>query len=303
MYTVYILLQVYCDRHFKAEQEEQVLWEKWQTMREQMGKSVRGRSKSRRWREVLLPHRLRTGRVSSLQSEDSFSGRLSPSTQDLREIHVSTAPPTPLPEEQLSPILRGIEPLTIDVSGGYNTKDIRLCDISIEMPPSPPISPILNTDKVISITPKCRFKATDSLLRRTRANLREQELVKAVQDETLRPLGDQGKPGQPVPREKANPGSRWVKLLKCNFYLNKHLPLIKFLLTNLPNFGFHGKILNAVKYLQIPILLLYYFRTLVRSGGGKRLNSPRKALEAPGRELYPLRSQSFSRRTRQGARR
>ena len=121
-----------------------------------------------------------------------------------------------------------MEPLTIDVSGGYNTKDIRLCDISIEMPPSPPISPILNTDNFISITPKCRFKATDSLLRRTRANLREQELVKAVKDETLRPLGDQGRPGQPVPREITNPGSRWVKLLNCNFYLNKHLPLIKF---------------------------------------------------------------------------
>ena len=207
-------VQVYCDRHLKAEEEEQVLWEKWQTMREQMGKSVRGRSKSSRWREVLLPFRLRTGRVSSLQSEDSFSGRLSPSTQNLREIHISTAPPTPLPEESLSPILRGMEPLTIDVSGVYNTKDIRLSDISIEMPPSPPISPILHTETIATVSPKPRFKSTASLLRRTRASSREVKFVQAVKEDIIQPSGDHRSPTKPSPRE--NSGSRWVKLFNCN---------------------------------------------------------------------------------------
>ena len=91
--------KVYSARHQKAEEEEQRLWDKWQTLRTEAGKQLRGRSKSRDWREVKLPARLRTGRVSSLQSEDSFSGRLSPRSGNLEEIIVSTAPPTPQPED------------------------------------------------------------------------------------------------------------------------------------------------------------------------------------------------------------
>ena len=39
-------------RHQKAEEEEQMLWEKWTEMREAEGKAEGGRSKSSRWREV-----------------------------------------------------------------------------------------------------------------------------------------------------------------------------------------------------------------------------------------------------------
>ena len=128
------------------------MWESWQTLRKSIGKSCRGRSKSRRWREVninknklgaaesnplllaaenhnstannihherlndispqtstaanaakpVIAASRRQRRVSSLQSEDSFSsGRLSPRTSSLQEILVATAPPTPIPEDNL----------------------------------------------------------------------------------------------------------------------------------------------------------------------------------------------------------
>eukprot|EP00088_Acartia_fossae_P029141 TRINITY_DN2997_c0_g1_i5.p1 TRINITY_DN2997_c0_g1~~TRINITY_DN2997_c0_g1_i5.p1 ORF type:complete len:678 (+),score=128.97 TRINITY_DN2997_c0_g1_i5:98-2131(+) len=150
--------EAYLERHEKAEEEEQILWESWQTLRKSIGKSCRGRSKSRRWREVninknklgvaesnpllaaanhnsttadsvhherlnddspqittavkpVIAAGRRQRRVSSLQSEDSFSsGRLSPRTSSLQEILVATAPPTPIPEDNLPTTLPPVPP-------------------------------------------------------------------------------------------------------------------------------------------------------------------------------------------------
>ena len=91
-------------RHRKAEEEEQMLWEKWTEMREAEGKEEGGRSKSSRWRQVeqhVLTPRLRSQRLSSLLSEASSTpGRLSPTTMSLvQEICVEPVvlPPTPVP--------------------------------------------------------------------------------------------------------------------------------------------------------------------------------------------------------------
>ena len=108
-----ILRQVYADRHEKAEWEEQMLWEKWQTLRKSTGQTLRGRSKSRRWREMNYiasgPSHVaaasigrRTvggfgGRDSTASDCSSMTGRLSPRSRNLREIVVGNAPPTPLP--------------------------------------------------------------------------------------------------------------------------------------------------------------------------------------------------------------
>jgi len=140
--------EAYLARHAKAEEEEQLLWDKWQTLRKHSGQrgTGGGRSKSRRWREMVLnnptqqplndssnpvptlkaaadileqlePPKAATAarrcqrRVSSLQSEDSFcSGRLSPRTSSLQEIMVVTAPPTPIPEESTSTYASELKP-------------------------------------------------------------------------------------------------------------------------------------------------------------------------------------------------
>jgi len=84
-------------RHAKAEEEEQMLWEKWQAKRLEDGKAITGRSKSSGWREPdldLNAPRLRSQRVSSLKSECSTPGRLSPATVErVKEICVEPATP------------------------------------------------------------------------------------------------------------------------------------------------------------------------------------------------------------------
>ena len=90
-------------RHQKAEEEEQMLWEKWTEMREAEGKAEGGRSKSSRWREVeqhILTPRLRSQRLSSFFSEASSTpGRLSPTTMSMvQEICVEPVVlPSPAP--------------------------------------------------------------------------------------------------------------------------------------------------------------------------------------------------------------
>ena len=92
-------------RHQKAEEEEQMLWEKWTEMREAEGKAEGGRSKSSRWREVeqhILTPRLRSQRLSSMLSEASSTpGRLSPTTMSMvQEICVE---PVVLPSPRPAP--------------------------------------------------------------------------------------------------------------------------------------------------------------------------------------------------------
>ena len=86
-------------RHQKAEEEEQMLWEKWTEMREAEGKAEGGRSKSSRWREVeqhILTPRLRSQRLSSMLSEASSTpGRLSPTTMSM--VHEICVEPVVLP--------------------------------------------------------------------------------------------------------------------------------------------------------------------------------------------------------------
>ena len=102
-------------RHQKAEEEEQMLWEKWTEMREAEGKAEGGRSKSSRWREVehhIFTPRLRSQRLSSLLSEASSTpGRLSPTTMSMvHEICIEpvilpspTPAPSSTPKSQKSP--------------------------------------------------------------------------------------------------------------------------------------------------------------------------------------------------------
>ena len=92
-------------RHQKAEEEEQMLWEKWTEMREAEGKAEGGRSKSSRWRDVeqhILTPRLRSQRLSSLLSDASSTpGRLSPTTMSMvQEICVE---PVVLPSPRPAP--------------------------------------------------------------------------------------------------------------------------------------------------------------------------------------------------------
>eukprot|EP00092_Neocalanus_flemingeri_P013104 GFUD01014120.1.p1 GENE.GFUD01014120.1~~GFUD01014120.1.p1 ORF type:complete len:546 (+),score=96.50 GFUD01014120.1:55-1692(+) len=82
-------------RHAKAEEEEQELWEKWQAKRLEDGSLPTGRSKSSGWREpdLNLP-KLRSQRVSSLKSECSTPGRLSPATVErVKEICIEPSTP------------------------------------------------------------------------------------------------------------------------------------------------------------------------------------------------------------------
>ena len=151
------MVQVYMARHAKAESEEQVLWEKWQIMRAQAGKKIKGRSKSRGWREVLLPSRLRASRVSSLDSEDSFSGRLTPRTGQLEEIQVVTAPPTPLPEDE-----QEFQHSVHLSSNHFISKD---CDM-IDMPLSPPLSPVHSSvviNEPVSTTTRRKSNSAESV--------------------------------------------------------------------------------------------------------------------------------------------
>ena len=92
-------------RHQKAEEEEQMLWEKWTEMREAEGKAEGGRSKSSRWRDVeqhIVTPRLRSQRLSSLLSDASSTpGRLSPTTMSMvQEICVE---PVVLPSPRPAP--------------------------------------------------------------------------------------------------------------------------------------------------------------------------------------------------------
>ena len=99
-------------RHQKAEEEEQMLWEKWTAMREAEGKAEGGRSQSSAWREVdlVLAPRLRSQRLCSLLSNASSTpGRLSPTTLGMvQEICVesislpnsSEKPPSEQPPEK-----------------------------------------------------------------------------------------------------------------------------------------------------------------------------------------------------------
>lgn len=84
-------------RHKKAEEEEQQLWEKWQAKRLEDGKAITGRSKSSGWREADLgldSPRLRSQRVSSIKSECSTPGRLSPATVErVKEIYIEPSTP------------------------------------------------------------------------------------------------------------------------------------------------------------------------------------------------------------------
>lgn len=101
------------NRHAKAEEEEEMLWEKWTEMREEQGKETGGRSKSSRWREVelstdLSTPRLRSQRVCSvLSTASSTPGRLSPTTMfRVQEICVEPVnlPPSPtFPSRSASP--------------------------------------------------------------------------------------------------------------------------------------------------------------------------------------------------------
>eukprot|EP00091_Calanus_sinicus_P017123 TRINITY_DN36946_c0_g1_i1.p1 TRINITY_DN36946_c0_g1~~TRINITY_DN36946_c0_g1_i1.p1 ORF type:complete len:204 (+),score=9.52 TRINITY_DN36946_c0_g1_i1:285-896(+) len=88
---------VFVTRHAKAEEEEQQLWEKWQAKRLEDGKAITGRSKSSGWREAdldLNTPRLRSQRVSSIRSECSTPGRLSPATVErVKEICVEPSTP------------------------------------------------------------------------------------------------------------------------------------------------------------------------------------------------------------------
>ena len=92
-------------RHQKAEEEEQMLWEKWTEMREAEGKAEGGRSKSSRWREVeqhILTPRLRSQRLSSMLSEASSTpGRLSPTTMSM--VHEICVEPVVLPSPRPAP--------------------------------------------------------------------------------------------------------------------------------------------------------------------------------------------------------
>jgi len=89
--------EVFVQRHAKAEKEEQELWEKWQAKRLEDGKAISGRSKSSGWREPdlgLNTPRLRSQRVSSMKSECSTPGRLSPATVErVKEICVEPSTP------------------------------------------------------------------------------------------------------------------------------------------------------------------------------------------------------------------
>ena len=89
--------KVFVNRHAKAEEEEQQLWEKWQAKRLEDGKAITGRSKSSGWREAdldLNTPRLRSQRVSSIRSECSTPGRLSPATVErVKEICVEPSTP------------------------------------------------------------------------------------------------------------------------------------------------------------------------------------------------------------------
>jgi len=89
--------KVFVSRHAKAEEEEQQLWEKWQAKRLEDGKAITGRSKSSGWREAdldLNTPRLRSQRVSSVKSECSTPGRLSPATVE-RVTEICVLPSTP----------------------------------------------------------------------------------------------------------------------------------------------------------------------------------------------------------------
>lgn len=168
-------------RHAKAELEEQALWESWQQLRKTNKSLSGGRSKSRRWREAAaaLPPNAAGGaaaaraqRVSSVQSEDSFSGRFSPRTGLLQEIHVMTAPPTPLPDDALSPLPLTAMPspaTTAAVPAAYLPASLASVSphkySSDILPPSPPLSP--------NNSPKSRRKASDSSRRATRSRTAE----------------------------------------------------------------------------------------------------------------------------------
>ena len=100
-------------RHQKAEEEEQMLWEKWTEMREAEGKAEGGRSKSSRWRDVeqhIFTPRLRSQRLSSLLSDASSTpGRLSPTTMSMvQEICVEPVVlPSPKPASPTTPKSQG----------------------------------------------------------------------------------------------------------------------------------------------------------------------------------------------------
>ena len=96
---------------------------------------VQGRSKSRGWREVRLPGLRVSSRVSSLNSEDSFSGRLSPRSGQLETIQVVTAPPTPVPADEEN----HHHCTLLSSSSNHFISSPKHCDI---LPLSPPLSPV-----------------------------------------------------------------------------------------------------------------------------------------------------------------
>jgi len=245
--------QAYVTRHTKAEEEEQEMWDSWQKLRKSNFQLRGGRSKSRRWREVALPAGLRAHRVSSVQSEDSFSGRLSPRSGQLTEIQIVTAPPTPLPEEAASPPATST-PAVLSFTPHAVSPHKYSSDI---LPPSPPMSP--------NNSPKSRRKASDTS-RRTRSNINVEASPSSLKENLSEEKVDKSTIGPDKPRLV---GSKVLRD-QCNAATKRR------------NTGSHGR------SPQIGLV--------------KRLNSPKKS-QAVSREVYPLRNQQLSRRTRQGSRR
>ena len=111
---------------------------------------VQGRSKSRGWREVRLPGLRVSSRVSSLNSEDSFSGRLSPRSGQLETIQVVTAPPTPVPADEEN----HHHCTLLSSSSNHFISSPKHCDI---LPLSPPLSPVGSSVVVNDDEPASQF--------------------------------------------------------------------------------------------------------------------------------------------------
>lgn len=289
--------EAYLLRHQKAESEEQILWERWQKLREYTGEKSRGgRSKSRRWKEVvinlpdggsdptsLIPAK-RCRRISSLQSEDSFSsGRLSPRTGNLQEIMImGTAPPTPIPE--LADGDSSAVAVTAAVAAndfGYSfSNDSHDSDIDRptaagaafninqnSMPLSPPLSPASlspphasqNRSRTISLDQDSLFLheliAPDTSSSSSTSTL----LLQTSSPQKITPLPPKLMSSTPKSCNDKTTNGKWQSVAKCKSGGRRSLPVV--------------------------------------NRKSPQLTSP------PKRDWYPLRSQSPSRRTRLGSRR
>jgi len=291
--------EAYLLRHQKAESEEQILWERWQKLREYTGEKSRGgRSKSRRWKEVVinLPEEAggsgdttpimaaasRSRRISSLQSEDSFSsGRLSPRTGNLQEIMImGTAPPTPIPEPSDDSSATAATTSTVAVnnfasdSNDFADYSFRNCNDSHDsdinrpaaaavfninqnsMPLSPPLSPA-------SLSPPHASQNRSRTISLDQDSLFLHELIapdasSSTSSTLLLQTTSTPKVTTPKSSNKTSNG-KWQSSARCKSGGRRSLPVV------------------------------------IRKS--PQLTSP------PKRDWYPLRSQSPSRRTRLGSRR